>query len=171
MTIDTLYVGVELLAVTCICIFLSFWSILNIEEHLWLKEWSTSCLNCVVYKIMLLGWGNSPQEHIQNRKGKLLELVSPLWMVKGRTVLIQKDPKKGIAASNYRPIACLPIMWKILTGIFADKIYDHLAENDLLPDEQKGCRKNSRGTKDQLLIDKAINAIFWSHPPWFLTKP
>ena len=80
----------------------------------------------------------------------------PLWMVKGRTVLIQKDPKKGIAASNYRPIACLPIMWKVLTGIFADKIYDHLAENDLLPDEQKGCRKNSRGTKDQLLIDKAI---------------
>ena len=29
-------------------------------------------------------------------------------------------------------------------------------ENNLLPDEQKGCRKNSRGTKDQLLIDKAI---------------
>ena len=29
----------------------------------------------------------------------------PLWMVKGRTVLIQKDPKKGTVASNYRPIA------------------------------------------------------------------
>ena len=26
----------------------------------------------------------------------------------------------------------------------------------ILPDEQKGCRKQSRGTKDQLLIDKAI---------------
>ena len=80
----------------------------------------------------------------------------PLWMVKGRTVLIQKDPQKGNVASNYRPIACLPIMWKLLTGIFADRIYDHLADKDLLPDEQKGCRKNSRGTKDQLLIDKAI---------------
>ena len=34
----------------------------------------------------------------------------PLWMVKGRTVLIQKDPKKGTFAGNYRPIACLPII-------------------------------------------------------------
>ena len=43
-----------------------------------------------------------------------------------------------------------------LDGIFAEGIYDHLKDNDLLPDEQKGCRKQSRGTKDQLLIDKAI---------------
>ena len=80
----------------------------------------------------------------------------PPWMVKGRTVLIQKDSAKGTVASNYRPIACLPLLWKLLTGIFAEKIYDHLRINNLLPDEQKGCRKGSRGTKDQLLIDKAI---------------
>lgn len=80
----------------------------------------------------------------------------PDWMVKGRTALIQKDPAKGQAVSNYRPIACLPLMWKLLTGIFAEKIYDHLQENSLLPEEQKGCRKRSRGTKDQLLIDKAV---------------
>ena len=42
------------------------------------------------------------------------------------------------------------------TGIFAEEIYDHLKDNNLLPDEQKGCRKKSRGTKDQLLVDKAI---------------
>ena len=77
-------------------------------------------------------------------------------MVKGRTALIQKDPAKGKAVSNYRPIACLPLMWKLLTGIFAEKIYDHLQENSLLPEEQKGCQKKSRGTKDQLLIDKAV---------------
>ena len=80
----------------------------------------------------------------------------PGWMVKGRTVLIQKDPAKGKAVSNYRPIACLPLMWKLLTGIFAEKIYDHLQTNSLLPDEQKGCRKQSRGTKDQLLIDREV---------------
>ena len=34
----------------------------------------------------------------------------PEWMVKGRTVLIQKDPAKGTVASNYRPIACVPLM-------------------------------------------------------------
>ena len=82
--------------------------------------------------------------------------VVPAWMVKGRTVMIQKDPAKGKAVSNYRPIACLPLLWKLLTGIFADKIYDHLQVNNLLPDEQKGCRRKSRGTKDQLLIDKAV---------------
>ena len=76
--------------------------------------------------------------------------------MKGRTVLIQKDSAKGTVAGNYRPIACLPLMWKLLTGIFAEEIYDHLKENNLLPDEQKGCRKRSRGTKDQLLVDKAI---------------
>ena len=80
----------------------------------------------------------------------------PAWMVKGRTVMIQKDPAKGKAVSNYRPIACLPLLWKLLTGIFAGKIYDHLQVNNLLPDEQKGCRRKSRGTKDQLLIDKAV---------------
>ena len=74
--------------------------------------------------------------------------VVPEWMIKRRTVLIQKDPQKGTVPSNYRPIVCLPLMWKLLTGIFADKIYDHLLSNNLLPDEQKGCRKRSRGTKD-----------------------
>ena len=93
------------------------------------------------------------QLHLQDcvRQGNV-----PEWMVKGRTVLIQKDPTKGTQASNYRPIACLPIMWKLLTGIMGEKLYQHLDENGLLADEQKGCRKGSRGTKDQLLVDKAI---------------
>ena len=80
----------------------------------------------------------------------------PEWMTEGRTSLFMKDLAKGPVADNYRPIACLPMMWKLLTGIFSEKIYDHLDGNKLLPDEQKGCRKRSRGTKDQLLIDKMI---------------
>ena len=47
-------------------------------------------------------------------------------------------------------------MWKLITGIAAGEIYNHPEENDLLPDEQKVCHRNSRGTKDQLLIDKAV---------------
>ena len=35
-------------------------------------------------------------------------------------------------------------------------MYDHLQANQLLPDEQKGCRRRPRGTNDQLLIDKAV---------------
>ena len=36
------------------------------------------------------------------------------------------------------------------------RVYKHLDENDLLPKEQKGCRRGSYGCKDQLLINKAI---------------
>ena len=61
-----------------------------------------------------------------------------------------KDKDQGAIVTNFRPITCLPVMWKLLTGILTDKMYEHL-EN-----EQKGCQKNSRGTKDQLLIDKMI---------------
>ena len=35
-------------------------------------------------------------------------------------------------------------------------MYKFFAENDALPVEQKGCRRRSRGTKDQLLIDKMV---------------
>ena len=93
---------------------------------------------------------------VQALQQTLREENVPQWMVTGKTALIQKDPAKGTDVSNYRPIACLPLMWKLLSGIFADRVYTHLLDNQLLPEEQKGSRKNSRGTKDQLLIDKAI---------------
>ena len=48
----------------------------------------------------------------------------PDWMVKERTALIQKDSAMGTVASNYRPIAYLPIVWKLLTGIFAEETLD-----------------------------------------------
>ena len=59
-------------------------------------------------------------------------------------------------ASNFRPITCVPLMWKLLTAIIADDVYDHLDGTNLLPEGQKGCRRNSRATKDELLIDKAV---------------
>ena len=80
-------------------------------------------------------------------------------MTKGKTVLIMKDKEKGRDVKNFRPITCLPLMWKLLTGVLSEEMYNHLEENELLPDEQKGCRKRSRGTKDQLLIDKMITTL------------
>ena len=73
----------------------------------------------------------------------LRENSIPPWMTTGRTVLLMKDPAKGNAVGNYRPIACLSIIWKILTGVFSEKTYQHLEENNLLPVEQKGCRRAS----------------------------
>ena len=72
------------------------------------------------------------------------------------TVLLPTKHQKGNIGTNFRPITCLPLMWKLFTGIMGDELYKHLEEENLLPDEQKGCRRNSRGTKDQLLIDKMV---------------
>ena len=35
-------------------------------------------------------------------------------------------------------------------------MYDYHEQEKLLPEEQKGCRRGSRGTKDQLLINKTV---------------
>ena len=80
----------------------------------------------------------------------------PEWMTYGRTVLGQKDPAKGIIVDNFRPMYCLPLMWKLTTGILADNMYDYLERKRILPGEQKGCCKGRRGSKDQLLIEKVI---------------
>ena len=71
-----------------------------------------------------------------NLSSCLIEGKVPSWMTKGRTVLIQKDKTKGNEASNYRPITCLPIAWKILTGILADEIYCFMEKKTMLPEEQ-----------------------------------
>ena len=80
----------------------------------------------------------------------------PEWMTKGKTVLCQKDSTKGNAVDNFRPISCLPLLWKLMTGIIAENMYGFLESNNILPNEQKGCKRESRGTKDQLLIDKMV---------------
>ena len=72
----------------------------------------------------------------------------------GNTVLCQKNPSKGDVVDNYRPKLYLPLMWKLMTGTIAESIYNFLDVNDKLPVEQRGCKKKSRGTKDQLLTDK-----------------
>ena len=82
----------------------------------------------------------------------------PDWMTKGKTTLIQRDPRKGIVPSNYRHITCLPIIWKISTVQICGEIYYSLTSRGLFPDEQIGYRKGCRGTTELLYIDK--------HPKW-----
>ena len=48
------------------------------------------------------------------------------------------------------------MMYKLLTGTIAEDLYSHIEDQRLFPDEQKGCKKRSRGTKDQLIIDKTV---------------
>ena len=67
-----------------------------------------------------------------------------------------KDKERGKAASNYRPITCLPLVWTLITGVTAEEVHGFLDINLLLSQEQKGCRRKSRGTNDLLFIDKMI---------------
>ena len=93
---------------------------------------------------------------IAKQMNDIIYIYIPKWMTTGNTVLCQKDPNKGSAVNNYRSISCLPLIWKLMTGIISTAMYSYLESIDRLPTEQKGCRKESRSTKDQLLIDKTV---------------
>ena len=45
-------------------------------------------------------------------------------MTEGRTVLIVKDNSKGTVVGDYRPIGCLPLMWKLLTSMSLEALTD-----------------------------------------------
>ena len=61
----------------------------------------------------------------------------PEWMTRDRTVFCHMDPQKGNTADNYRPITCLPLIWKCLTGVIAEVMYNYLEREKILPEEQK----------------------------------
>ena len=77
-------------------------------------------------------------------------------MTKEKTTLIQKDPCKGTAPNNHRPINCLPMTWKILTAQIREEIYNSLISLGLIPDEQKECCNGSRCTSELHYIDQYI---------------
>ena len=77
-------------------------------------------------------------------------------MTKGRTALLQKYKSKGNIASNYIPVTSLLLIWKLLLGVITVQIYGHADQQKLLPEEQKWCRKRSRGTSDLVYVDRAV---------------
>ena len=58
-------------------------------------------------------------------------------MAEEKTTLMQKDSEKGIASSNYRPITCLPMMWKILTAQIREEICYLLIRTKIMPQGNK----------------------------------
>ena len=77
------------------------------------------------------------------------------WFTTAHTFLISKNGESD-KPKNYRPIACLPTLYKELTSILSERSYKHILSNNILPEEQKGCARNSYGCKDQLLLNKTI---------------
>ena len=78
-------------------------------------------------------------------------------MTHGHTVPCQKDPRKGNAVENYHPITCLPLMWKLLTGVIAEEMNDYLEQEKLLPEEQKNA--------DEEHVEQRINYLLIRHTP------
>ena len=75
-------------------------------------------------------------ERIAAQLNKILigENELPGWMTYGHTILCQKDVSKGNVVENYRPITCLSLMWKLLTGVIAKEMYTYLEGENLLKD-------------------------------------
>ena len=57
---------------------------------------------------------------------------------------------------NYRPVTCLPTMYKLITSVISRRMQKYMDDENLIPKEQRGCYRGSKGCKDQLLISKAI---------------
>jgi hypothetical protein len=79
----------------------------------------------------------------------------PEFMTKGKTILIPKD-ENNEDHSTLRPITCLPTVYKIFTSVITQKTYRHIETHNIISEEQKGCLKNSRGCKEQTVIDEVI---------------
>ena len=80
---------------------------------------------------------------------------TPDWLVEGATNLLPKKEETRIL-KNYRPIACLPTTFKILTPVITDRLYRHLEKEAIMTPEQRGGKKDCYGCKDQLMINNAI---------------
>ena len=77
------------------------------------------------------------------------------WFTTAQTYLLAKN-KDTENPKNYRTIACLSTSYKVLTSILTERSYSHMIKNNILPEEQKGCARNSYGCKDQLMINETI---------------
>ena len=49
----------------------------------------------------------------------------------------KENDGKVNAVGNYRPTSCLLLMWKLITGIIANSVYEYLKMYNLLPVEQE----------------------------------
>ena len=107
--------------------------------NFWIKQfWSLHKPMAIAYSVVI----NDPQQ-------------IPEWLVEGTTNLLPKKEETWIP-KNYRPIACLPTTFKILTSVITDRLYNHLENESIMTPEQRGGEKDCYGCKDQLMINNAI---------------
>ncbi|XP_044745140.1 uncharacterized protein LOC123307005 [Coccinella septempunctata] len=79
----------------------------------------------------------------------------PEYFTHGTTIMLSK---KGDLTQprNYRPITCLPAVYKIITSTIGHKIQIHLKKNKIMAWKQNGCKERGRGSKELLVIDNIL---------------
>ncbi|XP_039755836.1 uncharacterized protein LOC120630638 [Pararge aegeria] len=80
----------------------------------------------------------------------------PEFIATGITYMLPKT-KYTTQPSQYRPITCLPTIYKILTSAITTKINLHVERHNIIAEEQIGCRRGHMGCKEQLVIDSTIH--------------
>ena len=73
----------------------------------------------------------------------------PAWMIYGRAVLCQRDPRKGNAVEDYCPITFLPPIWKLLTGVRAEEIILY---------KRNSCQKNKKNAYEEV-VEQSITCL------------
>ncbi|KAL1446559.1 hypothetical protein WDU94_012428 [Cyamophila willieti] len=79
----------------------------------------------------------------------------PEKFTKGITYMVPKNQNTH-EPESFRPITCLPTIYKLLSSIIKTKIYNHVNENHVLAQEQNGIKRNARGSKELLVIDSIV---------------
>jgi len=94
-------------------------------------------------------------KHIAVLFNKLIEEDQILeWLMAGVAFLISKNGNTE-NPKNYRPVTCLPTIYKLMTSIISRHLQKYVDDENLMPREQKRCCSGSKGWKDQLLIKKS----------------
>ena len=75
-------------------------------------------------------------------------LEVPSWLIEGRTRLIPKTAAPSNDPKDYRPIACLNTIYKLLTSTINLLLVGHVDSYGLMPIEQRSMRAGSWGTID-----------------------
>lgn len=94
-------------------------------------------------------WKAERIDRITNTMKRLHALIN--FMITGITYMLPKG-SDVIITSQYRHITCFQRIYKLITSFIANIINCHLEINDILSEEQKGCRRTHKGCKEQLII-------------------
>ncbi|XP_029655879.1 uncharacterized protein LOC115229710 [Octopus sinensis] len=83
----------------------------------------------------------------------------PSWLCTGVTYLI---PKVLCPASpaDYRPITCMPTLYKLMTKLVANEVRGFVEVNGILSENQLGTVRNCQGAKEQALINRCLSNAY-----------